>query len=112
MTLAVAPSWVVPSTHHMFRTTLKRYELVPDCSGMTTRKVKAAKQMKKITCWMRRPGWEARGKGAGTGEGGEMVLVLLPTPVLVSEHAFRFNPIISMSRPCLPRSAHNALCGI
>lgn len=96
----------------MFCTILKRYELVPDCSGMTTRKVKAAKQMKKITCWMRRPGRGARGKVVVTGRGGEMVLVLLPTPALVSEHAFHFNPIISTSRPCLPRSAHNAPCGI
>lgn len=39
----------------MFSTILKRCMLVPDCSGMATRKVKATTQMKITICWMSRP---------------------------------------------------------
>lgn len=95
----------------MFCTSLKRCVLVPDCSGMTTRKVKAAEQMKKITCWMRSPGRETRGKKASRGrEEGEVLLVPASSPV--SEHACRFNPIMSRLLACLPRSPHNALRGV
>lgn len=42
--------------HHMFRIIPKSREPVLAWSGITTRKVKATEQRKKITCWIRRPG--------------------------------------------------------
>lgn len=114
--LITAPSRVTPAppgAHHMFCTSLKRCVLVPDWSGMTTRKVKAAEQMKKITCWMRSPWRETRGKKVSRGrEEGEVLLVPGSSPVLDSEHDCHFNPIISRLLACLPRSPHNALRGI
>lgn len=82
----------------MFRMILKRYVFVPDWSGMTKRKVNPTEQMKKITCWMRRPGRETPGEKPWQGkvEKRFLFLPLFPKPVLVAECVFHFNPIKSL----------------
>lgn len=65
---------------------------------MTKKKVNPTEQMKKITCWMRRPGRETRGEKLWRGrmEKRFLFLLLFPKPVLVAEHVFHFNPVKSL----------------
>ena len=87
---------------------------MPDWSGMTTRKVNPTEQMKKITCWMTRPGKETRGEKPWRGRMEKRFLLLFPKPVLVAKCIFHFNPIKKTCEilTCLLHSEHNAPCGI